>query len=236
MSEFPEAQAHGPVREVWDGVFHVRGSIRMGPGIRVPRNMAILRDGVALTVISAVRLSKDAEAELAKIGQVEHVVKIGHFHGLDDPYYVNRYGATYWALPGAIRDGGLEHRELEEGGDFPVADASLFRFRDTARPEGAVLVARDGGVLVTCDSVQNWVSSEGCSVMASIVMRMMGFFHPANIGPPWRKHMTPPGGTLKGDFERMLELPFSHLLSGHGAPLHDTAKADLTAAVHRVFG
>lgn len=64
----------------------------------------------------------------------------------------------------------------------------------------------------------------------------MGFKHPANIGPPWRKLMTPAGGSLKGDFERLLDQPFDHILGGHGKPMIGGAKAGLTATVRRVFG
>ena len=45
------------------------------------------------------------------LGTVEHVVKIGGFHGIDDPFYVDRYKPTLWALPGATHERGVDHRQ-----------------------------------------------------------------------------------------------------------------------------
>jgi len=234
MTDFPAAEPHGPIEEVWDGVFWVRGSIRMGPGMRIPRNMIVIRDGKNLSVVSAVRLSAEGEAALSKLGAVRNVLKIG-MHQMDDAYYVDRYGATYWALPGAVKDGGLAHEPLSDDNAPPDTDMQVFVFRDTKMPEAALLVPRDRGILVTCDSVQNWTDLEGCSFPARLVTRMMGFFHPMNIGPPWRKFMTKPGGTLRADFDRLAELPFDHCLGGHGAPANGNAKAGLRTTIDRVF-
>ena len=104
MTEHPAALPHGPIEEVADGIFRVQGSTRMGPGMRITRNMAIVRTGDELTIVHSVRLSPEGESQLEKLGTVKNVVKIAHFHGLDDPYYLDRFGATYWALPDGARD------------------------------------------------------------------------------------------------------------------------------------
>ena len=53
--------------------------------------------------------------------------------------------------------------------------------------------------MITCDSVQNWPDTRGCSLPAKLVTRAMGFTRrPAQIGGPWRKFMTPKGGTRNG--------------------------------------
>ena len=234
MSDFPPPEPHEPIQEIWDGVFWVRGSVRMGPGLRIPRNMAVVRDGDDLTLVSSVRLSKEGEAELEKLGTVKHVVKIG-IHGMDDAYCVQRFGATYWAPEGTFAEGGPKHETLREGGDLPISDATLFSFHDTKKPEAAILLSREGGILLTCDSVQNWVGLDGCSLVARGVMRAMGFLHPMNIGPPWRKLMTKEGGSLLGDFDRLTALPFDHALGGHGDPAVGGARAGLQATMARVF-
>ncbi len=70
-----------------------------------------------------------------------------------------------------------------------------------------------------------------------VITRAMGFTsRRAQIGPPWRKGMTPQGGSLKGDFERLASLDFKHLIGAHGGPLRDTAKSDLKATVAATFG
>ncbi len=47
--------------------------------------------------------------------------------------------------------------------------------------------------------------------------------------------MTPPGGSLKADFERLAKLDFAHLIAAHGGPLRDTAREDLQATIEATF-
>jgi len=232
MPDFPAAMPHGALEEIVDGVFWVRGKIRFGPGVWIPRNMVVVRSGDELSVISAVRLDDDGEQALARLGKVRHVIKLGYAHGLDDPYYVSRFEARYWALPGGARPHDPKPTDELGPGSTPIADADAFRFELVQLAEGALLVRRDGGLLVTCDAVQNWPDTTGCNLLASIATRVMGFTsRPAQIGKPWRKAATPKGGTLKPDFDRLAALEFRHLIGAHGAPLRDTAKTDLAATV-----
>ncbi len=236
MSEHPLAMPHGPIDEFADDVFWVRGTVRMGPGLRVPRVMTIVRSGDDLTLISAVRLSTKAEAELERLGKVRNVVKIGFFHGMDDAYCLERFGAEYWALPGGSRSAEPNPTRELTPDSLPIPDAELFTFEKTFKKEAALLVKRAGGILITCDAVQNWPSTEGCSLLGKAVTAMMGFTkRPANIGGPWRKAMTPRGGSLREDFERLAALDFKHLIAAHSAPLRDTAKSDLEATIQANF-
>jgi hypothetical protein len=157
-------------------------------------------------------------------------MKIGG-HGMDDAYYADRYGAKLWAS-----DPSGAAAELNEESELPFPAARVFRFRDTTSPEGALLVERNGGLLITCDSVQHWVPHRLMSGGAKIVTSLMGFKHPAQIGPPWRKFMTPAGGSLEKDFERMVSLPFDKLIGGHGGLLEANAKQVLGESIKRTFG
>ena len=74
------------------------------------------------------------------------------------------------------------------------------------------------------------------ALLAKPVTHLMGFMKPANIGPPWKRLMTKPGGSLRPDFERLLELPFENLVGAHGQPLLGGANAALRRTVERVFG
>jgi hypothetical protein len=237
MTQFFAPQPHGPIQEISDGVFWVHGSIRMGPGVRIARNMAIVTSGDELAVISAVRLDDDGEAALAKLGSVRHVIKLGAFHGIDDAYYLFRYGAAYWSIPGAARPQDPPPDRALTADSLPIADAELFTFDAATRKEGALLIKRAGGILITCDAVQHWPDTAGCSLAAKVVSRLLGFTRrPAQIGPPWRKQMTPEGGSLRGDFERLAALEFKHLIGGHGSVLRDTARDDLRATIAATFG
>ena len=236
MTDHAHVQPHGSIEEIDDGVFWVQGSARLAPGMRLMRNMAIVRNGDDLTVISPVRRSPAGEAELEQLGTVRHVVKIGFMYGIDDAYYIERFGATYWALPGGTRPQDPTPDNELRPGSLPINDAELFEFHDAINKEGALLVRRAGGILITCDAVPHWSNTKGCSPPPRLVAHLIGFRpRPAQIGPPWRKRMTPKGGSLKSDFERLAALDFSHLISGHGQPLRDTAKQDLIATVEATF-
>lgn len=88
--------------------------------------------------------------DLAKLGQVAHVVKLGHFHGMDDRFYVETYKAQYWVLPGACASA-----SKPRGADVPLfttdvsvmtADSlpplpglDMYAFEHVHRPEAGII-------------------------------------------------------------------------------------------------
>ena len=233
MSTFPEALPHGSIEELFPDVFVVRGSFRVGPLMSIARNMIILREGQDLTLVNAVRLSAAGEAALEKLGQVKHLVKLGFFHTLDDPYYRSRFTPTFWAPAPAD----AKTQKLVEGDAGPVSRAGVFVFAAASKGEAALIVEQAAGnLLVTCDSVQNWVDTEGCSFAGGLALHMMRFFEPAKIGPIWLKQMT--GGkpeAMRPDFDRLLGRDFRHLIAGHGALLRDGAKPALARSCEKTL-
>lgn len=219
---FPPVEPHGVLEPIIEDAWSLTGSVVFKPLVRLPRNMVVLRHEGELALINSVRLDEAGLAALDALGQVAHVVKIG-FHGMDDAFYVERYSAKQWNVAGA-----------EDG--FPFPGVSVFQFTETNRPEAALLVERDGGLLVTCDSVQHWVPKPFFSPLAKLITGVMGFKKPAQIGPPWRKAQTPPGGSLRSDFERLAGLPFTRLIGGHGGLLERDGAAVLTASIERELG
>ena len=234
-------EPHGPIEPLFDDVWRVNGSLEMKPTMRLGRNMIVVRNGGELTIINSVRLDSGTEAQLKALGTIAHVVKIG-LHGMDDAYYVDTFGAKMWTLPGArVAEGVTATDVLSADGDSatpgsPVPDLTVFVFALTNKPEAALLLERHGGLLITCDSVQHWEPSPRNSFTARIAFRLMGFMHPAQIGPPWLKAQTPAGGSARGDFDRLVALPFRHVIGGHGGLLRDDGPARLAETIHRVFG
>lgn len=226
----PPVYRHGSIEQVFDDVWHVTGEFPMGPGIRVPRNMTILRDGARLVLVNAVRLSAEGEAALDRLGKVTDVVRLAGGHGADDPYMQERYGATMWAPAGMKKDG-VTYRELTAQAS-PLADATPFLFEHGRHPDAALIVARDGGILVSCDAYQHWTRYDEGSFLGGLASRLMGFRGPV-IGGPWAKRM---GDGVRADFARLCEQPFRHLLTGHGTPLRDRARDELPGAMTKRFG
>ena len=238
MAEFPAAQPHGGFEEVFPDVFVVRGTFKSGPLLAITRNMTVVRTGGELTLLNSVRLSAAGLDELRKLGTPRHVVRVGDFHGLDDGWYQKELGLTLWSAATA-RARGTERpdRGLVAGTGGPIPGATVFAFERGKRPEFAVLIPREGGILVTCDSVQNWADFDGCSFLMKSMMKAMGFGARAQLGPIWKKELEGgEKGSLAKDFARLLELEWRHMLSGHGAPLRGTAKEDLRVQVKKEFG
>lgn len=233
--QYPAAQPHAPIDTIFPDLFLARGQVRMGPGMTIGRNMTIVRKDGVLTLINPIRLSSSGEQELEALGEVQHVMRLGMFHGMDDPYYVDRYSANFWCQANSKRypEPKVTHL-LEEGGELPFSDATLFLFQLTRKPEAALLDHANGGTLISCDSVQHWDDLRQCSFFAKIMTRAMGF-RGTTIGGPWKKYMTPHGSSLEPDFRRLEKLQFLHAISAHGGFIKDQAHERLKAAVNKAY-
>jgi hypothetical protein len=237
MASHHPATPHGKIQEIFPNVFFVQGTKSgefFGSMWTFSRNMTIVRDGSNLTLINAVRLDEAGLAALDALGTVTDVVKIGSMHGHDDAFYVDRYSANFWAMPGMPHAEGLEaNRELVAGGDMPFSGCSLFAFETTNLPECILILEREGGIAIACDSLQNWVAQDTfIDDETSEKMAGMGFYTPANLGPAWL-HVNEPDAA---DFERLKTLTYAHALCGHGEPLMHTADQDYRKTFARIFG
>ena len=96
-ADYPAALPHESLEEIFADLYVIHGSARIGPAMRMNRNMTVVRQNGELTVINPVHLNSMEEARLDRLGKVRHVVRIGYYHGLDDGYYVERYGAEFWS-------------------------------------------------------------------------------------------------------------------------------------------
>jgi hypothetical protein len=226
----------GKLEQVFDDVWWAWGTVKFMPGIVFPRNMTIVREGGELVVIHPVLMPDDEQKKIEALGPIKHVVRLGAFHGMDDAKYVARYQPTVWMPPGCDHTLDVATKPLTVGGELPIKGATLFEFGTSKTPETAMLVPRHGGILLTCDSIQNWETADGCSFLGRVMARAMGFRGRACIGPGWRKQCEPKDGVgFKPHFDDVLGLEFRHVLSGHGKPIKDTARDDLRAHMTRIY-
>ena len=95
-AEHPPASPHGPFREVFEGVWFVRGGIKMPMIVPVKfgRAMTVVRGDDGLVLFNSMRLSDDGLRDLESLGELKHVVRLAGFHGRDDGFYRDRDGAT----------------------------------------------------------------------------------------------------------------------------------------------
>jgi len=236
MTEFAPQLPHGAIEEVFENVFFVTGTMRgefFGSVWQFSRNMTIVREGERLTLLNAVRLDEAGLAALDALGTVTQVVRLGSMHGLDDAFYLDRYEASYWGLPAMPGgDGPPLDRELGAEGALPFGGASLFVFEATKLPECILRLDREGGIMIACDALQNWVGPDAYFDDETVQkMKDMGFFARAGVGPAWI-HVNEP---KPEDFARLGELSYKHALCGHGEPLRDTAADEYRATFARLF-
>ncbi len=236
MHEYTPAWPHGPIQEVLPDIFVVTGTNKTqhdGVALQFSRNMTIIRTGRELTLVNTVRLSESGLDDLDALGNVSAIVRLGAFHGRDDAFYRDRYGGLLWTLGRVQHEHGARtDRLLQPGQPGPLADSTTLAFETSRQPEAALHLARHGGVLLTCDSVQNWGGADRYfSPATAKILKAQGLLRPVNISPVWLAAC----GAKAFDFARLLERSFRHLISAHGPPLLNDAHARLTATVERVF-
>ncbi len=224
---FPAARRHGQLEEVLPDVFFVTGGMAM-PGllpIRFSRNMVVVREGSRLVLINTVRLDDAGLEALDKLGKVSDVVRIAGNHGMDDPFYADRYGAKVWAVKGQRYTAGFDANqtnayftpsvEMDATTELPIDGAKLYVIGSTP-PEALLVLDRHGGTIIAGDCLQNWAAPDvHFSWLARIAMKRMKFIVPHNIGPAWLKQGKPPKQHLRG----ILDEKFANVLPAHGTPV-----------------
>jgi hypothetical protein len=240
---FQRALPHGALDEILPNIFFVTGTIAM-PGplpIRFSRNMVVVREGERLVLINSVRLDEAGLAALDRLGKVTDVIRLAANHGIDDPFYQDRYKAKIWALRGQRYTAGFDTSktetyfkadvEIETTTELPLNGARI-HFIHATPSEGLLLLPQHGGVLVAGDALQHWATTDAYfSWMGRAMMKKMGFIKPHNVGPAWLKQCKPP----RDDMRAILDLPFTNVLPSHGAPVIGDAVANYRPAIDRCF-
>lgn len=236
MPTFPEQLPHGDIKEIVSDVFFVKGQSKFenqGNMVQFTRAMTVIRSGDSLALVNSVRLSGDGLSALDRLGRVENIVRIGANHGRDDAFYSDRYDTPVWALNGTQQDRPVKYESILTSGAFaPISDASVVPFESIPVSEAVLFLDRSGGILISCDSLQNMTGpDEFFDDQTAEAMKKGGFFRPGNIGPAWRARLQPD----VSDFERILAFEFKHLLPSHGDPLLDDAHSIIEQTVKDIF-
>lgn len=110
--------------------------------------MVVVRSGKSLTLVNTLRLDKFGLERLDTLGTVENIVKLGSFHGRDDAFYIDRYGAPFWAPQGMTHERGVQtDKELTPCSAGPIPDATVFSFETADVPEATGLAGWIGGAI-----------------------------------------------------------------------------------------
>ncbi len=236
MQDFPQQLPHGEITEIFPDVFFVVGQSKFefqDNKFQFSRSMTVIRDGDRLTLVNSMRLNDQGLASLDRLGKVENIVRVAANHGRDDAFYSDRYAAPVWALEGAPQDRPVKSAAtLTAGNAGPIKDATVVVYETIAAPEAVLCVHRNGGILVSGDSLQNVTgANEFFDAATTEAFKKGGFFKRGNIGPAWRARLEPD----VSDFERILGLAFKHLLPAHGDPLLDEAHGVIGETVKEIY-
>lgn len=232
---YPPAYPHDKIQSLYPGVFLLHGSIKMGPGMRMNRNMVILQNGPELILINPVRMNEEGLAALDLLGSVSKIIRLGDFHGLDDEFYLNRYNCEFWAQQGqATYKSPSPTKIIGASTTGPIKNSEFFIFESAIFPEAALLI-KEHRLLITTDSIQYHADWSYFSWFTKLVFKLLGFKVGLNIGGPWLKRVTPKGKTLKKDFEALLILDFEAIIAAHGTLNTSGTKNLLKAEMSNVF-
>ena len=237
MQPYSPAWPHSDIQEIFPNIFFLTGTNKThykDVDLQHSRNMIIVRDGNKLSLINTVRLNDSGLAALDALGKVENVIRIGAFHGRDDTFYLDRYSAKLWTLPDMQYESGrVTDVKLTPKGKMPFPDCSLFVFETSVHPEGILYIAQEGGILVTCDSIKNWVSADQFfSAETAKLYEEQGFFGKASISNVWKQACN----VDVSDFMKLKSFSFRHLLSAHGEPLLNNANEVVANTIRREYG
>lgn len=239
MIQNSSALSHEDIKKIFDNIYYVIGTSithHEGHVIQHSSNMTIVRNGDELTLINTVRLDKKGLQQLEALGTVKNIIRLGAFHGQDDAFYQHRYTAKLWA-PKGMKDecgqGALTKMDvvMVPGGPLPLTRCSLFLFETSSFPEAILHIAQEGGILVVCDCVKNWLAADR-------------FFNPETAKSHQKEGMIGPAniafwcnacGVKGSDFRKLLSLSFRHILSAHGEPILNNAHELLASSVKGQF-
>ena len=234
---YSPAWPHSEIKEIFPDIFFVTGTNITNYNnteLQHSRNMVIIRNDNKLSLINTVRLDDTGLSTLDSLGKVENIIRIGAFHGRDDSFYLDRYHAKLWALKGMKHnDDRQTDIELIPQQLMPFPGCSLFVFETSLHPEGILHIAKQGGILITCDSIKNWLQPDQFfNAETAKLHEAQGFFGAATISNVWRQAC----GVTLSDFMRLKNLKFRHLLSAHGEPLLNNADELVAKAIMQEYG
>lgn len=219
-NEYSPAWSHSQIKEIFPNIFFVTGiNITQHDGVTLQhsRNMVIVRNQGKLSLINTVRLTESGLDELSLLGEVQNIIRIGSFHGRDDRFYLDKYSAKLWALPEMIHENNREADYiLVPDGIMPFDNCAIFSFNSSRFPEAVLHIVQDNGILITCDSIKNWLAPDKFfSDSTAALYEKQKIFGCATINDIWMQATQ----IDKAELQSLKDIDFCHLLSAHGEPL-----------------
>lgn len=228
------------VIKIASNIFVMQCTHRKNKLLNSSRNMVVIRQQEELTLVNAVRLNGEGEELLQRIGFVARVIRLGTaVSGEHDLHYKNNHGAQIWAPGVSSLNPVPVDRLFEEDALLPIAYSRAFVFHNSLEPEAAILIQPadnpGAGILLTSDAFQSQKHNHLLTSSSRTLMNFAGMMESTIVVPPkWLKaqeHKL----LLRDDFDRLLRLQFTRLISAKGAIVLQRAKEEAVLAVELAF-
>ena len=187
-------------------------------GMMIGRTMTIYKDGDDLIILNSIRVNEAVEKDILELGQVKHLVRMCDAHGLDDPYYFDKFKPTYWGLDTfkAINgpNGPLRHTKVLQEGDTPIPNMKVVTIQ--SGKECTFWIPDHGGTVIACDLVQNVTEIPiHASWFGGKITKWGGFMGECTCAPPLWKILH--GKDHKQAVQNILSWDFENLFTAHGS-------------------
>lgn len=238
-SNEPPAFKPKNMTKIAKNIFVIQATLRKNKLWKTSRNMVVVRRQEELTLINAVRLNTEGEELLQSLGFVARVIRLGPRTGAThDLYYRNNHGAQIWAAGTSPSYSIAIDRTIDEHSILPIAHSKVFVFSNSRDHEAAILIQPpkgENGILLVSEALQNQKDNDLLSASSRTVMSFEGMMTSTIVVPPkWLKEQQNKL-PLRDDYERLLRLDFTRLISARGAIVLKRAKEDAVLAVEMAF-
>jgi hypothetical protein len=241
VASYPPPLGNGPIVQVpgKENLYFAAGKFKIGMGLVIGRTMTVLKTDDGLVIFNSVRLDEAEEKRLLAMGPIKAVCCICNHHGIDDPYYVNKFGAKYWQGHSASPTGDENTayptpKDIKAESciqEIPVSDAQIIPIEgvDKSKVSEVSIFLPAMKTLLCCDIIQNYEPFQkgedvGLGLIGPTLCKLLGF-KGAMCTPPMYLKAAAQKGSLKVDFERLQALDYDTFVGAHGPPKTSGAKA-----------
>jgi hypothetical protein len=214
-----------------EGVWVASDPVRI-LGMPLTTNMTLLRlaDGTLL-VYSPIELTQERRAAVGKLGRVAHIYAPNLFHHLHVRGWLDAFPSARFHGPKGLESKRPDlqvhrvHGSASESGFSDTIDeisVAGFRLCESA------LFYRPAGVLLVADLVHNVGRPVG--LWPQMYTRLMGFYDCVALSRMIRWTSFSDRKAARTSIDRLLALPFSRIVVGHGSTINEEARQALSEA------
>jgi hypothetical protein len=221
--------AHGPLREIDEGLLTVVGQIRMPFG-KFPRRMTVVGLTRGRTAIfSAIPLVEPEMERIEALGEPSFLIVPSGIHRLDIRPFKARYPKARVVAPAGAREQVSEAVAVDLVTDrLDDPDAQFLTVGGTGDADAAMLVRRPGGAsLIINDIIGHVTRTSGFGPWLISLLTGFGAKRPAVPRPVQAKLVGDPA-PLAAQFDEWAQIPgLRRIIPSHGEIIDDQPAAEL---------